>query len=491
MAKRIAAQRRGLLYGLIAAIFVAVVMTVLFFIQMSDTQNLCRAVANVGPDASVDVESVSAKIKDAQHKMENIGVLPSGSNLSLTDGIDRLIERCNNYSGAIGELAYSINAQSPSNVQGEALMNQAGAVKSAAQQAMARATDALKVAPQAGVGEAKTPPSLVAAIDEMAIHVNALTDAYKKKEDRIKSLEANNGALEQSIKNTQATWEENLNKMKAEKDATIAGLEQKVADVQKQADAFEKQRDADKEAANKAASKAKADIQDLVNKINLLNSQIKELVVRIARAQAREFEPDGKIVRLAPGEKTGYVNLGTGDGVFNGLIFSVFDPAELGKEKPQPKGGIRLTNVMADSSEFQIESSMRNNPIVEGDLITNPAFDRERKFQFAVVGLFDINGDGSDDTSLIKDLIRRFGGAVQDRVTVETDYVVVGKDPMSAMPSIPTGQPTPQQKARIDQLQQQQKVFGEATDLAQRLHIPVLTQNRFLSLIGFPPPEER
>ena len=481
MAKRVAAQRRGLLYGLIAVIGVAAIMTGLFVYEVTELQKIY---AKIDPTAK-DMQTADLKLENTRRKLQGVGVLPSGQSTSLAQGVDELLAQNNLYEQAIGKLVVGISSKQLEKVRGEALTSQVNGQERDLEAAKNRAAEALKITPQAGVEnvEAKAPPSLVAAIDELIIHVKALNVAYKAKEDRIKSLEANNQTLETKITTVQQTLDAKLKEAAQEAATRIAALEDKIKEVQAQADQFEKERDATRDAGNKALTAKNADIQKLNNEIALLNSKLDELGVRIQRALARELEPDGKIVRIAPGERTGYINLGKGDGVFNGLTFAVLDPAELGKEIPQPKGRIRITNVMDDSSEFAIEQVLVNMPIVEQDLIANAAFDRERPFRFTVVGRFDINGDGVDDTGLIKDLVRRFGGVVDEKVSVETDYLVAGKDPMSAMPA--TAGASPQQDVIIKKLQEEQKAFGEATDLARRLHVPVLTQNRFLSLIGF------
>ena len=54
--------------------------------------------------------------------------------------------------------------------------------------------------------------------------------------------------------------------------------------------------------------------------------------------------------------------------------------------------------------------------------------------------------------------------------------------PLSAAPSVIA---SPQTDVRSKQLQQAQVEMGDATEFARRYWIPVLNQNRFLSLIGF------
>jgi len=476
MAKRVAAQRRGLLYGMIAAIAVAAIMTGLFINSMLDLQKLYLAI----DPAAKDMQTANASVEKIRRELRDKGVLPEGQSISLASALTALSDMSKEHRDAADRLAFTIKGKGLESVTGKRLKTEAENLDLAMKTLReTTALEALQKAPQAGIEglpQPQAPTNLVAAIDELATHVKALNEAYKKKDDRVKSLEALNQTQEEKLKTLQTTLQANFDKARADADASLKQLSDKVKEVQAQADQIQNEYNAAADAHSKAVKDLKEQIQKLVNEKGLLNNEIKELVKRLARVEPREFEPDGRVIRLEPGQQTGYVNLGKGDGVFNGLTFSVLDPTELGKAVPNPKGHIRLTNVMAESSEFYIQDNLPTSPIVEGDIITNPAFDRQRPFHFTVVGVLDVNGDGSDDTGLVKDLIRRFGGTVDDKVSVETDYLVAGKDPLSAAPG---------GSALSKSVEAEGIRFGEANDLAMRLHIPVLTQNRFLSLVGF------
>ena len=65
MAKRVAAQRRGLLYGMIAAIFVAVLMAVLLFIKINEIDEVKKVVINPkNPERAVDTEELQDHVQD-------------------------------------------------------------------------------------------------------------------------------------------------------------------------------------------------------------------------------------------------------------------------------------------------------------------------------------------------------------------------------------------------------------------------------------------
>lgn len=496
MAKRVAQQRRGLLYGMIAAIFIAVILAVFLVLTINTGKTVMQA---VDPTAT-DSETVQASIRDSLRELEDLGILPAGESVSLTAAIDRLIERNQQYEANIGTLAYLIRAKGNEGLRGEALHSLVRMINDAARAegtgVLDQAEESLQVVPTLGIdlprpdtatpdeyanqGE-PTPESLAYAIDRLGVHVRGLADAYKQRLDRIAELEQETRSLNDQIQAARTKFDQDVAQVTQAKDAQIADLQRLLTEARNLTDQVRKEYEDAREAHNKSLNEFKAEKQELVNQLIDKDSVIKELADRIQRAQARLFEPDGEIARLDPGEQTGYIDLGRGNGVFNGLTFSVYDPVELGREVPKKKATIRLTNVMANSSEFYITDLVsRSNPIVEGDIITNPSFDQERPFHFTLVGRFDLNDDGIEDTDWVKSQIRKFGGTVRETVTPQTDYLVTGEDPMNFAP-MGTG---PQTDVVREKLRKEQIAYGEATDMASRLHIPVLNQNRFMSLIG-------
>lgn len=72
------------------------------------------------------------------------------------------------------------------------------------------------------------------------------------------------------------------------------------------------------------------------------------------------------------------------------------------------------------------KSMDRLDPILTGDLITNPFYSKNRKLRFVVAG-----EPVRDKLSIneIREMIVQYGGEVQDAVDVDTDYVVLGRIP--------------------------------------------------------------
>ncbi|NIA22340.1 MAG: hypothetical protein GWP05_10345 [Anaerolineaceae bacterium] len=490
MAKRVAAQRRGLLYGLIGVIGLSIIMSVLFFIQLSKTNDLLTI---YDPDALQKPDSIArvqADLNKELGKLADLGILPDKGQVSVSAALKKAREQNEQYKQAIDELSWQISMKSPSDAVGEQLLNFVkGQIKLAGESRGEAKTALAIVPPLADVKDVEVidPTSLQSAITGLKTHIRALVKAYKTKQDDLKNkLEANNileSQLDSANKAAQAKYDEAV---KA-KDAEIAALGDKVTEVQKQSDAVDLQREAVKNEFIKFKQDAAKKLQEKVNRINELTSQVNELITQIDRATTGVAQPDGKIVSLMPGDKTGYIDLAAGDAVFNNLTFKVYDPQEIGEGKE--KGYIRIVNVMKNASEFVITSRKKTDPIVKGDVVVNIAYDRDRRFHFAVIGRFDINGDGQDDTGLVKSLIERFGGKVDDKLNVRSDYLVVGDDPMTGFIMPASGKMTPGIRKQWEDRKKEQQAYGEASELARRFWIPVLNQNRFLTLIGIRPIE--
>jgi hypothetical protein len=65
-----------------------------------------------------------------------------------------------------------------------------------------------------------------------------------------------------------------------------------------------------------------------------------------------------------------------------------------------------------------IEDSI-NDPILIGDQIYSPLWQRGIRVHFALVGFFDIDGDGKSDRDKVKNIIRSAGGIIDAELSIE------------------------------------------------------------------------
>lgn len=362
--------------------------------------------------------------------------------------------------------------------------------------ALSGAKAALEKAKTIGGG---SPDSLVAAINALATKVEALQlEAANSKKDS----EESRTKLAQAISDTKGQIDsltKAMETLRTEKDATISDVDKK---TQSQAEAFgmtaedlRKQFAASQDQVN-TLNTQNADLNSQINKLQTelktLREQLGANRTDVAGMMTRQV--DGKIVRTDPRSKTVVIDLGNGDHISPGLTFEVYDkfsgvPAagdpSTDTGLPTGKASIEVIRVLPSGSECQITRLGFGEALVEGDLIVNLVYDRSAKFKFVVYGNFDLDNNGTTtpgDAEVIKRLITGWGGTVVDKIDPNTDFVVLGKEPI--VPEKPSPDDALQTKIYEDALaalEEYQTIAANARDY----RLPVLNQNRFLTLVGY------
>src|ERR1019366_5200549 len=99
---------------------------------------------------------------------------------------------------------------------------------------------------------------------------------------------------------------------------------------------------------------------------------------------------------------------------------------------PEGKASIEVVKVGENSSEARVVHAISGQLISEGDICTNISYDRAVKPAFMVYGNFDMDFNGvwtAGEGDVVKSLVKRFGGVVVDKISIETDFLVLGKEP--------------------------------------------------------------
>lgn len=378
-----------------------------------------------------------------------------------------------------------------------------GTTGSTPAQAQAAAAQALASAKERTQAASLTLP----ASDNLAGAVKTLADAVANRAEQVQNLQAQ---VEQTQKE-KAQLIADMNKALAQKDLDIqnirAQMEKSTADVaaysaskdQNVAD-IEKSREGERQASQDAINKKdvelaglRRDLDKATKELSILRSRLGGLRVNPNESIVRQA--DGEIVRVA-GNGIVYINRGAGDQIAPGLTFEVYDktagvPA-LGDglsdtDMPAGKASLEVIRVGATSSEARVVRQTPGTQITEGDLIANLVYDPHTKYNFVVYGKFDLDHNGvatAQDADVIKRLIAQWGGKVVDQVNVDTDFIVLGKEPVvPAFSSDEEQDPIIQQKiaAAKKEVQDYQNVLHEAGEL----HIPIMNQNRFLYFTGY------
>ncbi len=345
------------------------------------------------------------------------------------------------------------------------------------------------------------PDNLVGSLDTV---VDALAAKEQQLADTVASVKTSTASNDEMMKSTMATIEANKKAVEA------ANAEAAKATADAAADRAAKQAQLDEMSASvkkvsddlSAVVQAKQlELTAQITRMSTLEKEIEILKKKLARYRLDTIEttvrrPDGNITSLGAGN-TVYINLGKGDQVIEGLTFEVYDKVEgvpaMGTDglreddMPIGKGSIEIVHVGAATSECRIVKVTPGSAIAEGDVIANLVYDPNVKFNFVVFGKFDLdqNKVATDaDTDVVKRLVTQWGGKVVDTVNADTDFVVLGKEPV--LPIFTADElALPENAQKLTIAQAELDAYLKVKADARELHIPVMNQNRFLYFVGF------
>ncbi|MHC4172400.1 MAG: BRCT domain-containing protein [Planctomycetota bacterium] len=201
------------------------------------------------------------------------------------------------------------------------------------------------------------------------------------------------------------------------------------------------------------------------------------------------YKLDGKITLTDDRAKVVYLDIGSNDHVYRGLTFSVYD-----RGTPIPKDGrgkaeIEVFDVEETFSAARITRSEITKPILSGDTIANLIWDSGKTNVFVVAGDFDLDNEGDidyDAVDRIKALIEKWGGRVADTVSIDTDFLVLGRAPQVLIR--PTYEETEMDPTAMERYEASSKRLADYKELqrqAETLWIPIFKYERFLYFIGY------
>lgn len=212
-----------------------------------------------------------------------------------------------------------------------------------------------------------------------------------------------------------------------EKSAKIQQLEEEKAN---QAAVFENEKVQLKQQIKEVVEELERQTKSYEMQIAYKESIITDLKHRIRELTKKDEQymetddPDGEIIYAEEKLGKAWVNLGRIHGVRKGLSFNVFQVIKGGKRKP--KGKVEIIKIDDYQSEVVItQVENEKDPIIRGDKIISPFYDKEETQIFVFCG--DLVNPKYSKRELEKK-IEEIGGKVAPTVTVESDYLVVGKN---------------------------------------------------------------
>lgn len=336
---------------------------------------------------------------------------------------------------------------------------------------------------------------------------NALA-AYRNSQEQIQSLEQNINELRQQHQNQLTTLEGQMQALQNEVAAAQEARQQALAEAASASEGVESLvsttgREMDDLAA--AFAQQLRQLEDQLQEVrgtntglrNALNQATSLLTARIGGEQL-VTQPDGTVIR-SPSENRLTIDLGRRNSIARGMTFQLYDsvrgiPAVTGdpdspesQQLPQGKAAIEVVRVSETSSEARIINQQPGTTIREGDVIANLAYDRNTPIRFRIYGEFDLenNGDPSvRDRERLESLVREFGGEVVPGVTVDTDVVVLGKQP--ELPDFTEEElQNPVNQQILFEARRQLREYEDVVRQARELNKNIVNQNQLLYYIGY------
>ncbi len=256
--------------------------------------------------------------------------------------------------------------------------------------------------------------------------------------------------------------------------------------------------------------KSVADLQVKETEIRNLNATIAQKDVRLRElvAALRELmpespdptlEPDGKIIGVTTEGRTVYIDLGSQDNVILGMNFEVFDaatgpqleevrPGEIATRQKRGKATAEVIRIDENTATCRVIRQERGQRLSAGDVVSNLAYDKKRVYKFFIYGDFDLDFDEQTDPGdfdLIVSMVRQWGGKVYegDEMPLDTDFLVLGREP--ELPAAGGDTFDPQVLGDIERKRAAWEKYQRIGAQASELSVPVLNQNRFMTLMGY------
>lgn len=346
------------------------------------------------------------------------------------------------------------------------------------------------------VGEAAGPERtpLLALLSDKNTEIEQLTSRVKAAEDaataaradlqasadRVGALQAEHRAAVDRLNQELGAYRAGTDEYRAKVDSTRTDMEDRVSSIRGEADA--------------SVATLEARVGQLESELLVASDQLRRLRVErgtdTLRPAPEEALVDGGVVGVNAAARQVYLDLGRRDRLVLGMSFEVYASGSAIKADaqgvyPPGKGSIEIIRVDDTSSVARVTRENAGTPIINGDVIANAVYDPKKIYTFAVFGNFDTGGDGIDTPQEIQDIramIEQWNGKVTEEVTGNTDFLVLGSRPV--LPPQPKPTDPVELIQRYLQLRQNAQKYDDLFQKARETGIPVLNQNRLMTLTG-------
>jgi hypothetical protein len=338
-------------------------------------------------------------------------------------------------------------------------------------------------------------PGLFRILDIYANKLNLKNATIEQLEGQIASLNSDLDASKLGAKNREQELlaQVNIEQQKAndvqKSYNQLRDLMSKKADEQVQA--MLQQRE---EALNER-NKSKQELLEAMSQLTTTQNRLEDALGQLNAIKPRPKEDiaayniDGHIISVDVQSNIVFIDIGRDSKVYPGLTFAVYDRSAPVPTDGASKGEIEIFDVAKNTATARIVTMSKRNPIADGDVLINLIWDSKVVNKFVIAGEFDFNGDGyidPDGAGKIGQLVENWGGSVENAVTIDTDYVILGTEPRALKkPSLDDVETDPLANEKYEASVAAKEKYDEAVKQAKDLYVPVFNLKRFLNFAGY------
>lgn len=267
-------------------------------------------------------------------------------------------------------------------------------------------------------------PSLQKLIDNLQAAVTSARTAEAAAKSQADSELAARQAAVQRADDLERTYKDQIDA----KNSEIADLTSQVAevtdDMQRRLDDVIAQQESDDQ-ARRDAEDALEELQQATAKAESQNAaQLKALAMR--RQTPEPDAPDGEILAVASTGGQAWINVGGVHGLRVGTRFEVLRENDAGVLSQ--RGVVEVREVDTDMARVGLVGKPDPfDPILAGDLVSNPHFDKNQSLHFHLLGQFPLTLNKDFVTQRLEEL----GSQVDAELTSMTDVLVLGEKDLS------------------------------------------------------------
>jgi hypothetical protein len=290
----------------------------------------------------------------------------------------------------------------------------------------------------------------------------------------------------------------NAAEMATSRDAALAQLADQTKKYNDAAAELKKTADqlaSDKNDLNKRTDEVKAKYEKQIVALGIQNEKLSKDNAALKVAVDFYNRPNplvsgGKVLWVNQRENVAFLNIGSDDNLQRNTTFNVYPQGTANVTNTVPKGKIEVTSITGThTSEARIVENPISDPLLPGDLVHSAQWAPGQHPHYAIGGVVDLDGSGTDQTHKLREMIEANGGVVDAEVedykdadgklsarvkgalTINTRYLIMGDQTVG----------TPEGAARLDP---DTKLLTEAA----RFHVEQIGLSLFLGLTGYVAP---